>query len=74
MSDSALRERIARLGQSLFSRGLTFGSSGNISVRTDDGGWLMTPTGSSLGAGLFPLSGSSWAKSTAPKGAWSSNE
>jgi len=49
MSETALRERIARLGQSLFSRGLTFGSSGNISVRTDDGGWLMTPTGSSLG-------------------------
>jgi len=49
MSDTKLRERIARLGQSLFKRGLTFGSSGNISVRTDDGGWLMTPTGSTLG-------------------------
>lgn len=49
MSDSALRERIARLGQSLFARGLTFGASGNVSVRTADGGWLMTPTGSSLG-------------------------
>lgn len=49
MSDTALRDRIARIGQSLFARGLTFGSSGNISVRTDDGGWLMTPTGSSLG-------------------------
>ncbi len=30
------------------SRGLTFGSSGNISVRLDDG-WLMTPTNVSLG-------------------------
>ena len=49
MSETALRDRIARLGQSLFARGLTFGSSGNISVRTEDGGWLMTPTGSSLG-------------------------
>jgi len=49
VSDTALRDRIARLGQSLFNRGLTFGSSGNISVRTQDGGWLMTPTGSSLG-------------------------
>ena len=33
---------------SIFERRLTFGSSGNISVRIDDG-WLMTPTGSSLG-------------------------
>ena len=32
----------------MFERGLTFGSSGNISVRLDDG-WLMTPTGTSMG-------------------------
>ena len=32
----------------MFDRGLTVGSSGNISVRLDDG-WLMTPTNSSLG-------------------------
>jgi ribulose-5-phosphate 4-epimerase/fuculose-1-phosphate aldolase len=44
-----MRERIARFGASLFQRGLTYGSSGNISVRTDDDGWLMTPTGSTLG-------------------------
>lgn len=43
------RERICRVGESLFRRGLTFGSTGNISVRLDDGGWLMTPTGASLG-------------------------
>ena len=49
MNETKLRERIARLGESLFRRGLTFGASGNISVRMDDGGWLMTPTGSSLG-------------------------
>lgn len=49
MNETRLRERIARVGESLFRRGLTFGSSGNISVRGDDGGWLMTPTGSSLG-------------------------
>lgn len=49
MSETRLRERIARLGESLFSRGLTFGASGNISARTEDGGWLMTPTGSTLG-------------------------
>ena len=46
--ESRLREEIARLAKSIFDRGLTFGSSGNISVRLDDG-WLMTPTGSSMG-------------------------
>ena len=46
--ESQLRERLAAAGQSLFARGLTFGSTGNLSVRVDDG-WLMTPTGSSLG-------------------------
>ena len=50
MSDeSRLRETICRLGRSLFERGLTAGSSGNISVRLEDGGWLTTPTDSSLG-------------------------
>ena len=44
-----LREQICACGPSLFNRGLTHGSTGNISVRLDDGGWLMTPTGSSLG-------------------------
>lgn len=48
MSESKTRENISRMGRSLFDRGLTFGSTGNISVRVDDG-WLMTPTGSSLG-------------------------
>lgn len=42
------REAICRLGASIFSRGLTPGTSGNISVRLDDG-WLMTPTNVSLG-------------------------
>ncbi len=36
------------LGKSLFDRGLTVGSSGNLSVRLEDG-WLMTPTNSCLG-------------------------
>ncbi len=49
MSDAALRERICAVGASLFRRGLTFGSTGNISVRHPDGGWLMTPTNASLG-------------------------
>lgn len=47
-SESRLREAICRFGKSIFDRGLTFGSSGNISVRLDDG-WLMTPTGATLG-------------------------
>jgi 3-dehydro-4-phosphotetronate decarboxylase len=45
-----LRDQVARVGASLFDRGLTAGSSGNISVRLPDGGWLMTPTNVSLGA------------------------
>jgi ribulose-5-phosphate 4-epimerase/fuculose-1-phosphate aldolase len=48
MSDAMAREAICRLGASIFERGLTAGSSGNISVRVD-GGWLMTPTNASLG-------------------------
>jgi len=42
------REEICGLGASIFARGLTAGSSGNISVRVADG-WLMTPTNASLG-------------------------
>jgi ribulose-5-phosphate 4-epimerase/fuculose-1-phosphate aldolase len=49
MTETALRERICRFGASLFDRGLTPGSSGNISVRLEDGGWLVTPTNSSMG-------------------------
>jgi ribulose-5-phosphate 4-epimerase/fuculose-1-phosphate aldolase len=48
MSESAQREAVCRFGKSLFERGLTFGSSGNISVRVENG-WLMTPTNVSLG-------------------------
>lgn len=48
MSDSKMRDAICAMGKSIFQRGLTFGSSGNISVRTDDG-WLMTPTNVSMG-------------------------
>ena len=47
--ETALRESICRYGRSLFERGLTPGSSGNISLRLDDGGWLVTPTNASLG-------------------------
>ena len=48
MSEVTEREAICAIGASIFARGLTAGSSGNISVRTGEG-WLMTPTGSSLG-------------------------
>jgi ribulose-5-phosphate 4-epimerase/fuculose-1-phosphate aldolase len=48
MSETRLRDEICRYGQSIFERGLTFGSSGNISARLDDG-WLMTPTNVALG-------------------------
>jgi ribulose-5-phosphate 4-epimerase/fuculose-1-phosphate aldolase len=48
MTEAKLREEICYFGKSLFDRGLTPGSSGNISARVD-GGWLMTPTNSCLG-------------------------
>jgi len=48
-SESKIREQLVRYGASLFNRGLTPGSSGNISIRLDDGGWLVTPTNASLG-------------------------
>jgi ribulose-5-phosphate 4-epimerase/fuculose-1-phosphate aldolase len=47
MTEATLREAIVRFGRSMFERGLTFGSSGNISARLDDG-WLMTPTNVAL--------------------------
>jgi ribulose-5-phosphate 4-epimerase/fuculose-1-phosphate aldolase len=47
MTENEAREAVCRLGASLFARGLTFGSSGNISVRVE-GGWLMTPTNVAL--------------------------
>ncbi len=48
MSDAKQREAICTIGASIFERGLTAGSSGNISLRAEDG-WLMTPTNASLG-------------------------
>lgn len=49
MSDTALREQICLLAKSMFDRGLTGGSTGNISARTSDGGLLISPTGTSFG-------------------------
>ena len=48
MNETKTRDLISQMAKSLFDRGLTFGSSGNISVRMEDG-WLMTPTGCSMG-------------------------
>lgn len=50
MSEEArLRETICLLARSMFDRGLTGGSTGNISARTADGGLLVSPTGSCFG-------------------------
>lgn len=49
MRETDLREQICLLAKSLFDRGLTHGSTGNISARTEDGGLLVSPTGSSFG-------------------------
>ncbi len=50
MSEAKLREDMCRLAKSMFDRGLTGGSTGNISARTPDGGLLVSPTGSTFGA------------------------
>jgi len=47
-TENQLREEICRTGASLFQRGYTVGSAGNISARLDDG-WLITPTDACLG-------------------------
>ncbi len=48
MTEDETRRLLAELGASLFARGFSVGSAGNISVRLDDG-YLMTPTNSCLG-------------------------
>lgn len=50
MTESQLREQMCLLAKSLFDRGLTGGSSGNISAKTEDGGLLVSPTGSTFGS------------------------
>lgn len=47
--ENQMREEICRLAKSLFERGFTCGGSGNISARLEDGGMLVTPTGSCMG-------------------------
>lgn len=48
MRETRLREQVAELGRMLHDLGHSHGSTGNISVRLDDG-WLLTPTNSRLG-------------------------
>ena len=48
MNEQDTRVLLCEFGASLFARGFSVGSAGNISVRLPDG-YLMTPTNSSLG-------------------------
>ena len=47
-AETQARALLVQLAASLFARGFSVGSAGNISVRLNDG-YLMTPTNSSLG-------------------------
>lgn len=49
MTEQALREQMSALCRSLFERGFSVGSAGNVSARLPDG-ILMTPTNATLGA------------------------
>jgi ribulose-5-phosphate 4-epimerase/fuculose-1-phosphate aldolase len=49
MTEEQAREALVRHGRSLFARGYSCGTSGNLSVRLSNGGYLMTPTNVSLG-------------------------
>jgi len=49
MNEEQAREALVLHGRSLFDRGYSCGSSGNMSVRLEDGGYLMSPTNVSLG-------------------------
>ena len=49
MNENKLREQICTLASSMFDRGITHGSTGNISVRLDNDDILVTPSGSSFG-------------------------
>jgi ribulose-5-phosphate 4-epimerase/fuculose-1-phosphate aldolase len=49
MTENQAREEICRVGRSLFERGYVHATAGNISVRLDDDGFLITPTDACLG-------------------------
>lgn len=48
-SENQARDEICRVGKSLFDRGYVHATAGNISVRLDDGGILITPSDACLG-------------------------
>ncbi len=49
MNERDARDQLVANGRSLFARGYSCGTSGNLSARLDDGRYLMTPTNVSLG-------------------------
>jgi len=49
VDQAQLREELCRVGRSLFARGYVHGTTGNLSVRLDDGGVLVTATDACLG-------------------------
>ncbi len=49
MNDLAYRQEICRIGASLYVRGYAHASAGNISVKLEDGSFLITPTDACLG-------------------------
>jgi len=49
VNEQQARESICRVGRSLFDRGYVHATAGNVSVRLDDGGYVMTPTDACLG-------------------------
>jgi len=49
VNEPQARESICRVGRSLFDRGYVHATAGNVSVRLDDGGYVMTPTDACLG-------------------------
>lgn len=49
MTDAEQKARMVALGKSFYNRGYSVGGAGNLSCRLEDGRFLVTPTGSSLG-------------------------
>lgn len=49
LTEAHARAEICRVGRSLFERGYVHATAGNISVRLEDGGFLITPTDACLG-------------------------
>ena len=49
MNEAQARDEICRVGKSLFERGYVHATAGNISMRLEDGSFLITPTDACLG-------------------------